>query len=137
MTMFFTLCLYTHIIRVFSWFWFHEYDICFIYFECWWLCDLHVFYGIYSCFIPYLKDFVLVYKIFHITSCDILHMVEIFKHTLFSNLFLKTPTFTGGWLGDHAHVCFIVKIILNLNMCWEDSYMMYTLDHYGCFNWYH
>ena len=35
---------------------------------------------------------------------------------------------TGGWLGDHAHVCFIVKIILNLNMCWEDRNMRYTFD---------
>ena len=24
----------------------------------------------------------------------------------------------GGWMGDHAHVCFIVKIIVNLNMKW-------------------
>ena len=31
-------------------------------------------------------------------------------------------------MGDHAHVCFIVKIILTLNMNWEDRNMRYTLD---------
>ena len=97
----FTLCLYTHIINVFSWFCFHEYDICFIDFECWWSCDLHVFYGIYFCFIPYLKDFVLVYKFF-IKLVRILHCGRVFQQTIFSNLFLKTLPITGGWLGDHA-----------------------------------
>ena len=52
------------LIKIFSWFYFHEYDMCLIDFECWWSCDLHVFHEINSCFIPYLKDFVLVYKSF-------------------------------------------------------------------------
>ena len=30
-------------------------------------------------------------------------------------------------MGDHAHVCFIVKIILNLIMKWVVGYMRYTL----------
>ena len=56
-------------------------------------------------------------------------LVEFFKQTIFSNLFLlKTLPSTGGWMGDHAHVCFIVKIIVNLNMCWEDRNMRYTFD---------
>ena len=32
---------------VFSWLCFHEYDMYFIDFECWWSCDLHVFHEIY------------------------------------------------------------------------------------------
>ena len=55
-------------------------------------------------------------------------MVEIFKRTLFSNLFLKTLPSKGGWMGDHAHVCFIVKIILNVNMIGRIGYMRYTFD---------
>jgi len=31
-------------------------------------------------------------------------------------------------MGDHAHVCFIVKIILNLIMKWVVVNMSYTLD---------
>ena len=34
----------------------------------------------------------------------------------------------GGWMGDHAHVCFIMKIILNLIMKWVVVDMSYTLD---------
>jgi len=33
----------------------------------------------------------------------------------------------GGWMGDHAHVCLIVKIILNLVMKWVVVNMRYTL----------
>ena len=39
-------------------------------------------------------------------------------------------------MGDHAHVCFIVKIILNLNMFGRIGYEVYTW-YYCCFNWYH
>ena len=35
------------------------------------------------CFIPYLKDFVLVNKFFHLTSCGILRYGRVFKHTIF------------------------------------------------------
>ena len=34
----------------------------------------------------------------------------------------------GGWMGDHAHVCFIMKIILNLIMKWVVVDMSHTLD---------
>ena len=44
----------------FSWFCFHEYDMCLVDFECLVPCDLHVFHEKYFCFIPYLKYFVLV-----------------------------------------------------------------------------
>ena len=58
------------------------------------------------CFIPCLKDFVLVNKFFHLTSCDILHLVEFFKQSLFSNLFLKTPTI-HGWLDGRSCSCIL------------------------------
>ena len=54
------ICTLT-LLDVFSWFYFHEYYMCYIEFECHWLSDFHVSW-ISSCFIPYLKDFVLVYK---------------------------------------------------------------------------
>ena len=65
-------------------------------------------------------------------------MVEIFKHTLFSNLFFENPYLlrADGWA-----IMFMYalqwKSFKNLNHDWEDSYMMYTLDYYCCFNWYH
>ena len=46
--------------------------MCLIDFKCLVPCDLHVFHEKYFCFIPYLKDFVLVNKFFHLTSCGIL-----------------------------------------------------------------
>jgi len=49
------------LLDIFSWFYFHEYYMCYIDFECHWLSDFHVSW-ISSCFIPYLKDFVLVYN---------------------------------------------------------------------------
>ena len=89
--------------EIFSWFCFHEYNLCYIDFECWWSCDLHVFHGIHSYFIPCSKDFVLVFKIYHKTSSYSSFFVEFSNMlNLFSNLFLKTPTLMGGWLGDHA-----------------------------------
>ena len=39
-------------------------------------------------------------------------------------------------MGDHAHVCFILKIFLNLNMIGRIGYEIYTW-YYCCFNWYH
>jgi len=49
----------------------------------------------------------------------------------------------GGWMGDHAHVCFIMKIILNLIMKWVVVVMSHTLDlllfqlvSLNFFNWY-
>ena len=49
----------------------------------------------------------------------------------------------GGWMGDHAHVCLIVYIILNLIMKWVVVDMSHTLDlllfqlvSLNPFNWY-
>ena len=65
----------------------------------------------------------------HITSCVILHLVVIFKRTLFSNLFLRTLPYKGGWMGDHVHVYFKMKTIWYLNHDWEVyRNMRYTLD---------
>ena len=59
----------------------------------WRSCDSHVFHEISSCFIPYLKDFVLVFKIV-IKLVAVFSLLVEFSNmlNLFSNLFLKTPT---------------------------------------------
>ena len=90
------------------------------------------------CFIPYLKDFVLVYKFFYITSYGILHMVEFFKQSLFSNLFLITPTIqrADGWVTMLMYALYWKDPMIHVHEL-GGSYMMYTLDHYCCFNWYH
>ena len=56
-------------------------------------------------------------QIFHITSYGILHYGRAFQtYYIFQIYFWKPLPSKGGWMGDHAHVCLIVKIILNLNM---------------------
>ena len=71
-------------------------------FECHWLSDFHVFHGIYSYFIPYLKDFVLVFIIIF-KLVIILQLIEFSKMLkLFSILCLKTHHPMGGWMGDQA-----------------------------------
>ena len=91
--------LYTHIIWcflmiLFSWVWYVLYNF--------WVFGDHVifmFHEKYFYFIPYLKDFVLVFKFF-IKLVRILHMVEFsYMLNLFSNIFLKTPTHLRavGW----------------------------------------
>jgi len=78
--------------KCFSWLCFHEYDMGFMDFEClvtmWFTCfswNIILFYSL-------LEGFRTSLQIFHITSCGILHYGRVFKHTIFSNLFLKTPT---------------------------------------------
>ena len=115
MIMCFTYILYTHLTYCFLMIMFSWVCMGFMDFEClvtmWFTCfswNIILFYS--------LKDFVLVFKIFHITSCGILRYGRVFKHTIFSNLFLKTPTFHRRLDGRPFLVCFILKIILNLSM---------------------
>ena len=94
------------------------------------------FYGIYSYFIPYLKDFVLVFQIYHKTSCVILHLEEFsIMLNLFSNLFLKTPSIEG-WLDGRP--CLICSNWKSFNMCmigW--SLWVIHLILIVFFNWYY
>ena len=97
MIMIFTLYLYIHLtcLLMFS---FHESYLCFIDFECWLSCGFHVSWKI-LCFIPYLKDCVLVNKFFHLTSCDILHYGSDFQtyfnfKSIFENPYLL---WADGW----------------------------------------
>ena len=64
-------------------------------------------------------------------------MVEFSNILYFSNLFLKTPTIHGRMDGRSCSCMLYNENHLRLEHDWEDSYMMYTLDHYCCFNWYH
>ena len=130
------ICTLTFIVYscLFSWAWYMLYGP--------WVFSDHVIYMYFMkynfVFIPYLKDFVLVYKFFHITSCGILRYGRSFQaYYIFQTYFWKPLPSKGGWMGDHAHVCFIVKIILNLSMKWVVGYMRYTLDIIVVSIWYH
>ena len=76
--------------------------MCFIDFECQLLSDFHVSW-IYTCFIPYLKDFVQVFKII-IKLVAYFFILEEFSIMLklFSNPIFESPPSKGGWIGDHA-----------------------------------
>jgi len=77
---------------VFSWLCFHKYYMCYINFECWYLCDFHIFIDIVL-FYSLLEGFRTSFQDYHKTSCVILLLVEFsIMLKLFSNLFLKTPT---------------------------------------------
>ena len=93
---FYTLCLmFTH--DLFSW----DY----MSFYCYLSVDDHVifmFSWIHSCFIPNLKDFILVFKII-IKLVRILHFSRVFQTCyIFKSYFWKPLPFKDGWLGDHA-----------------------------------
>ena len=124
-------------ILLITWLCFHEYDMCFIDFECWWSCDLHVFHEIYSCFISCLKNFVLIFQIYHKTSYVILHLEEFsIMLNYFQTYFWKPLPLKGGWMGDHA-LWAELKIFLNKCMIGWKVFMSYTLDPHCVFNWYH
>ena len=77
-------------------------------------------------FYSLLEGFRTSLQIFHITSCDILHLVEFFKQSLFSNLLLKTPTFQG-WLDGRSWSCMpYIENYFKLEHDWEDR--LYELN---------
>ena len=131
MTLALTLFLFTHD------FCFHKLYMCFIDIECRWSCYLHVFHGIYFCFIIYLKDFVLVFKFHHVTSCVFFIFDRVFNcaKTIFK-LFENPYPSKGGWLGDHALYA-LLKIYLNMCMKWVVGSMSYILVPHCVFNWFH
>ena len=53
---------------------------------------------------------------------------RVFKHTIFSNLFLKTLPIQGRLVGRPCLACALLKIILNMCMKWVVGNMSYTLD---------
>jgi len=94
---------------------------------------IFIFSWIHSCFIPYLKDFVLIYKII-IKLVRILQIgrvfkpVEIFSSPIFENLYQPK----GGWIGDHALYAQIENLF---NMCMNRVVgMSYTLEPHYIFN---
>ena len=54
-------------------------------------------------------------------------MVEIFKLTIFSNLFLKTPTFHGRLVGSSCSCMLYSENHFELEHEWMVGYMRYTL----------
>ena len=136
MTLYFTLYLYTHSSYLLM-FYFHESYSCFIDFEClmimWFTCfswNIILFYS-------FLEGFRTSLQVFHLTSCGILRYGRVFKHTLFSNLFLKTLSIQGRLVGRPCLVCSLLKIILKHvhemggKVLW-DIHLILLL-----FNWYH
>ena len=96
----FHINLTTHLIDVFSWFCFHEYNLCFIDFEC--LVIMWLTYFSWNIFLFYslLKGFRTSLTILSYNSCVLFILVEFsIVLKLFSNLFLKTPTHPRavGW----------------------------------------
>jgi len=130
-SMSFTQILYTHITWCFLMIYFHEYYMSYIDFECWWLCDFQVSW-IYSCFIPFLKDFVLVYKFF-IKLVRILHFGRVFK---FAKLILKL-IFENPYLQRAVGWAIMPCMLLIENpfqtCAWKGSSMSYILDLHHVF----
>ena len=96
-----------------------------------------MFSWIYSFFIPYLKDFVLVYKIIiklvalFFILVEFSNMLKLFSNPIFENSYLPK----GGWMGDHALYAQIENLF---NMCMNKEVIMsYLLDSHYIFNWYH
>ena len=79
-------------------------------------------------FYSLLEGFRTSLQIFHITSYGILHKVEFFKHTIFSNLFFENPHLQGRLVGRPCLVCSLLKIHLKYVHEWVVSNMRYTLD---------
>ena len=87
-----------------------------------------MFHEKHFCFIPCLKDFVLVYKVFHITR-SYSSLWKSFSNILyFQTYFLKPLSFYGQLVGRPCLLCLILKIILNMCMKWVVGSMSYTLD---------
>ena len=87
------------LLNVFSWFCFHEYDMCLIVFECLMIMWLTCFSWNIFLFYSLLEGFRTSLQIFHITS-SYSSYGRVFKRViLFSNLFLKIPTLPRavGW----------------------------------------
>ena len=106
--MIFTLTLLdVFLMTLFSWVWYVLYRFWVLMIV--WLTFFH---GIYSCFIPYLKDFVLVCKII-LKLVHILHFGRVFKlvKIIFKSYFWK-PLPSKGWLdGRPCLVCLNWKSI--------------------------
>ena len=125
MTLSFTLYLYTHITWYFlmillSW-------VLYVLYRLWVLiCDFHIFMEnilVYSL----LEGFRTNLQFYHITSCGILHLVEFFKHIIFSNLSLKTPTHSRavGW-ATMPYMLIIKNLFKHVHEMGGRKYELYT-----------
>ena len=134
-----TSFLFTH--DLFSW----DY-MCFI--DLWVLMIMWLtcFHGIYSYFIPYLKDFVLVFKIIIklVTYFFVLEVIFQLCLNYFHILFWKSLPSKGGWLGDRALYAHIENLFKHVHEMSGREYELYTwfslyfhLVSLYHFNWYH
>ena len=126
----------------FSWLCFHELDKCLNDLECLVPCGFHVFHEKLFCFIPCLKDFVLVNKFFHLTSSYSSYGSD-FQTNYTFNLFLKTPTIDGRMDGRSCSCMLYNKNHFKLEHDWVVGNMRYTLIlllfqliSLNSFNWY-
>ena len=77
---------------------------------------IFIFSWIYSCFIPYLKDFVLVFKII-IKLVAYFFILEEFNYTkiIFKFIFLKIPPSEGRLVGRPYLVCLIENLFKHVH----------------------
>ena len=126
----FTLCVWCLLMICF-----HKIIWALLLFECWWLCDFHVS-RIFSCFILFLKDFVLVYKfiiklVVYSSRSRVSNILSYFQTHIFENPYHRRAV---GWT---IMPC-MLKIEYSFNMCMNRMVgMSYTLDPHYIFNWYH
>jgi len=88
--------------------------------------------------IPCLKDFVLVNKFFHLTSCGILRYGRVFQtYYIFKSIFEK-PLPSKGRLDGRPCSCmlYIENLFKHKHEMGGRLYEIYTWS-YCCFNWYH
>ena len=88
-------------------------------------------------FIPYLKDFVLVNKFFHLTSSYSSYGRCFQTYKKFSNLFLKTPTVHGRMDGRSCSCMLYNENHFKLEHDWVVVIWCIHLIIIICFNWYH
>ena len=94
---------------------FHEIIWALLLFECWWLCDFHVFMDIFL-FYSLLEGFRTSFQVFHKTSFVFLHFGRVFNYAkiIFKLIFENSYLPKGVRIGDHV----LYALIENLfNMC--------------------
>ena len=101
---------------VYSWFLFHEHICASSLFECRFSCNFYTTW-IHLYFIPYLKNFVLVFKVIIKLVSLFFNLVK-FSNMLnyFQTLIFENPTFKDGWMGVYALYTLTLKIYLNMCM---------------------
>ena len=141
-----TFYLYTHIYCLLM-FCFHESYLCLIGLECWLSCGFHILWKI-ICFIPYLKDFVLVNKTFYFKLVRILRfdnmsytmLLLLFNwyHWTLSiginfDLFVYSYVYCVCILSIGIIYWRLVLILFHTHTCFICAIIFLYLEHKSCF----